>query len=50
LANALEELSADPELCRKMGKNGRELGEREFDRRKLAGRLERVLVQVVKRS
>jgi len=50
LANALEELSADPELCRKMGKNGRELGEREFDRRKLASRLERVLVEVVRRS
>jgi len=47
LANALEELSADPDLCREMGKNARELAEREFARSKLAERLEGVLLEAV---
>jgi len=47
LAEALEELAADPELCRQMGKNARELAEREFDRVKLANRLENVLIEAV---
>jgi len=45
LADALEELAANPQLCREMGKNARALAEREFDRAKLACRLEKVLLQ-----
>ena len=45
LADALEELAADPELCRQMGKNARALAEREFAREKLASRLEGVLLR-----
>jgi len=48
LADALEELAAKPQLCREMGKNARALAEREFDRTKLANRLENVLLQVTK--
>ena len=33
LADALEELSRDPALCRQMGENARALAERQFDRR-----------------
>ena len=47
LADTLEELAADPELCRQMGKNARELAEREFDRVKLADRIENVLIEAV---
>ena len=47
LADTLEELAAKPELCRQMGKNARELAEREFDRIKLAGRIEKVLTEAV---
>ena len=47
LADALEDLSGDPELCRRMGENARALAEREFDRRILAERLENVLLNVV---
>jgi len=47
LADTLEELAADPELCRRMGKNARELAEREFDRIKLANRIENVLIEAV---
>ena len=50
LADALEELAADAELCREMGKNARTLAEREFDRAKLADRLESVLLEAVKRA
>jgi len=35
-------------LCREMGKNARALAERQFDRRKLAGQLENVLLQVTR--
>jgi len=45
LADVLEELAADPELCREMGKNARALAEREFARAKLADRLENVLLE-----
>ena len=45
LADALEELAAKPQLCKEMGKNARTLAEREFDRNKLAGMLENVLLQ-----
>ena len=47
LADALEELAADPQLCRQMGKNARVLAEREFARDKLADRLEAVLLETV---
>jgi glycosyltransferase involved in cell wall biosynthesis len=47
LADALEELATNPELCRQMGKNARELAEREFDRVKLAGIFENVLIEAV---
>jgi len=47
LADTLEELAAEPELCRQMGKNARELAEREFDRVKLANRIENVLIEAV---
>jgi glycosyltransferase involved in cell wall biosynthesis len=43
LAEALEELSRDPALCRQMAENARALAERQFDRRLLAARLEEVL-------
>jgi glycosyltransferase involved in cell wall biosynthesis len=47
LADVLQELAADPELCRQMGKNARKLAEREFDRVKLANHLENVLIEAV---
>jgi glycosyltransferase involved in cell wall biosynthesis len=50
LAHALEELASDPELCREMGSNARALAEREFDRAKLANRLESVLLEAVEQS
>ena len=40
LADALEKLAADPELCQEMGRNGRALAEREFARDILVDRLE----------
>ena len=46
LADALEELAAKPQLCKEMGKNARALAEREFDRNKLAGMLESVLLHI----
>jgi len=48
LADALEELAADPQLCRQMGENARTLAEREFAREKLAGHLENVLLETIK--
>ena len=48
LADALEELAANPELCRQMGENARALAEREFAREKLADQLESVLLNAVK--
>lgn len=45
LAEALEELAANPDLCREMGTNARSLAEREFDRMKLAHRLEKILFE-----
>jgi glycosyltransferase involved in cell wall biosynthesis len=45
LAEAIEELAADAELCRQMGENARALAEREFAREKLASRLEAVLLR-----
>ena len=50
LADTLEELAADRELCRRMGKNARELAEREFDRVKLANRIENVLIEAVSKK
>ena len=50
LADTLEGLAADPELCRQMGKNARELAEREFDRVKLANHLENVLIEAVSKK
>jgi hypothetical protein len=40
-------LAANPVLCRQMGKNARELAEREFDRVKLADIFENVLIEAV---
>jgi glycosyltransferase involved in cell wall biosynthesis len=50
LAEVLVELAANPELCRQMGKNARELAEREFARTKLADRLESVLIEAVSKK
>jgi glycosyltransferase involved in cell wall biosynthesis len=47
LADAMQELAAQPDQCRQMGRNARALAEREFDRRLLAERLEQVLTTVV---
>lgn len=49
LADALEKLAREPELCRQMGANARALAQREFDRRLLAARLENVLTDIVAR-
>jgi len=49
LADALEELAANPALSRQMGANARTLAEWEFDRMKLANRLETVLVDVMEK-
>jgi len=49
LADALEELSQNPELCRRMGAKARALAERQFDRRILAVRLEEILANPVDR-
>lgn len=48
LADVLEELADNPQLCQEMGANARSLAEREFDRDKLADRLETVLTNAVK--
>jgi glycosyltransferase involved in cell wall biosynthesis len=48
LADALEELSNDLALCRRMGENARALAERQFDRCILAAQLEDVLTKAVK--
>ena len=47
LADALEELSSQPELCERMGRQARALLEREFSREVLTERLERVLLDAV---
>jgi glycosyltransferase involved in cell wall biosynthesis len=47
LADALEELARDPQLCREMGGNARALATRQFDRKLLAGQLEGVLMDAV---
>jgi glycosyltransferase involved in cell wall biosynthesis len=47
LADAMQELAAQPDLCQQMGRNARALAEREFDRRLLADRLEQVLATAV---
>jgi glycosyltransferase involved in cell wall biosynthesis len=44
LADGLVRLADDPTLCQRMGTNARTLAEREFDRAKLAARLEAVLL------
>jgi len=49
LADALEELAADSQLCRRMGENARALAEREFAREKLADRFESVLSDAIKK-
>ena len=47
LADALQELAADPQLCRRMGENARALAEREFAREKLAAHFENVLLKTI---
>jgi glycosyltransferase involved in cell wall biosynthesis len=44
LADALEELADNPQMCREMGSNARSLAEQKFSRAKLADRLETVLL------
>ena len=44
LADALEELAANPQFCEQAGRNSRSLAEREFSRDKSADRFERVLL------
>jgi glycosyltransferase involved in cell wall biosynthesis len=50
LADALQELAGNPELCRQMGKNARELAEREFDRLKLANIFENMLIEAASKK
>jgi len=50
LTDALEELAANPELCRQMGKNARELAQRQFDRTKLANLFEKVLIEAISKK
>jgi glycosyltransferase involved in cell wall biosynthesis len=50
LADALEELVANPESCRQMGKNARELAQRQFDRTKLANLFEKVLIETISKK
>jgi len=50
LADALQQLATDPDLCSKIGRNARALAEREFSRDTLAARLEQVLLRSVKRT
>jgi glycosyltransferase involved in cell wall biosynthesis len=50
LADALGELAANPGLCRQMGKNARELAERDFDRLKFANIFENVLIEAVSKK
>jgi len=50
LAEALAELADDPERCRQMGRNARDMAEREFSREKLAAVLENVLLKAVEDS
>ncbi len=47
LADALEKLARQPELCRQMGADARALAERRFDRRLLADRLEEVFLDAI---
>jgi glycosyltransferase involved in cell wall biosynthesis len=48
LADALEELAANPQVCQEMGRNARALAEREFAREVLADHLEQVLLHAVR--
>lgn len=48
LADTLEDLASNQELCVEMGKNARALAEREFDKNNLADRLEKVLLDTIK--
>jgi glycosyltransferase involved in cell wall biosynthesis len=50
LADTLQELAANPKLCRQMGKNARELAERQFDRIKLANLFEKVLIEAISKK
>jgi glycosyltransferase involved in cell wall biosynthesis len=47
LADALQRLSQDRPSCEQMGRNARRLAENQFDRRILAGQLERVLTDAL---
>lgn len=49
LADALEKLSKNPELCSEMGRNARGLAEREFARDLLSERFENVLLDTIGR-
>jgi len=50
LADALETLAADAQLCQEFGRNARALAEREFARETLAERLEQVLLRTIRTS
>ena len=47
LADALEELSADPQLVKEMSANARQLAEKEFSREILAQKLEKLRVPIL---
>jgi glycosyltransferase involved in cell wall biosynthesis len=50
LANALEELADNPQMCRDMGSNARSLAEQKFSRAKLAENLNSILLAVTGKS
>jgi glycosyltransferase involved in cell wall biosynthesis len=50
LADALERLAVDPELRTQMGKNARNLAERQFSRAALASKLEQVLQDAIRQA
>jgi glycosyltransferase involved in cell wall biosynthesis len=45
LAKAIEQLSANPELCKRLGENGRRFVAEYFDRDRLAQRFEKLLIE-----
>jgi glycosyltransferase involved in cell wall biosynthesis len=50
LADALEELAENPQMCREMSSNARSLAEQKFSRAKLAEHLHSVLLNVTGKS
>lgn len=50
LANTLEELAANPQLCSTMSQNAHALAKRQFDKDKLAGQFKNVLLDVIRQA